>query len=613
MTTLTLILTSSAIGIVGLIALFAWALRKRWFSKFHNGFVVALMIAVGGTGLVTAVAIGLWGYEAAQRIVFQQLVASMSNIGGVVESQLDRDIRVTAKRLDHLSAGDLARIAITNPEQARAELEELQQFNHRLLQISVYDKGGHTLLRTSRTDKSEAPNTVAMDYALRAGKPFISEPYRSQSFDRYVIYLNSPVLDKAGHAMGVISLRYDLQAAAANLVGGVSFGQSGRAILVDGSGHVIAHPDPTRIGMDISSFPEYQAAEQSSQGWAVGRNSYGQPTLFIFQKVRAPSTLNGKPMVLVTDISVSEALAPIHKLALEFLCGAAAIVIFWVLFARRAAANLTRPLTDLLDLVRKVRDNDLTARSTLQGSDEFGRFADAFNGMVQGLAERDRIKQIFGRYVTTQVSERILKGDVNLGGESRNVTMLFSDIRNFTGMSESMAPAQVVEFLNGYFSEMVDAVFEHGGVLDKFIGDGMLATFGSVDDAPDPCRRAVQAAMRMKLKLAEMNAAREAQGKPPIHIGIGIHTDDVIVGNIGSRKRSEYTVIGDGVNTCSRVEAMNKDFGTTVLITQNTYEHVRDQFECRAMPETKLRGKSHSLKLFEVVKENAAVPLLAAA
>src|SRR6202023_24318 len=134
--------------------------------------------------------------------------------------------------------------------------------------------------------------------------------------------------------------------------------------------------------------------------------------------------------------------------------------------------------------------------------------------------------------------------------------------------SEAMTPAQVVEFLNEYFSEMVDAVFEHGGVLDKFIGDGMLATFGSVDDAPDPSRRAVQAAMRMKAKLAAINAARTAQGKPIIHIGIRIHTADVIVGNIGSRKRSEYTVIGDGVNTCSRVEPLNKDFGTTLLVTQ---------------------------------------------
>jgi adenylate cyclase len=150
-------------------------------------------------------------------------------------------------------------------------------------------------------------------------------------------------------------------------------------------------------------------------------------------------------------------------------------------------------------------------------------------------------------------------------------------------------------------------------VLDKFIGDGMLATFGSVDDAPDPCRRAVQAAMRMKAKLETINAARTAQGKPLIHIGIGIHTADVIVGNIGSRKRSEYTVIGDGVNTCSRVEALNKDFGTTLLITQDTYEHVSAFYECRPMPETKIRGKSQTMRLFEVIAEREIKELRTAA
>ena len=115
---------------------------------------------------------------------------------------------------------------------------------------------------------------------------------------------------------------------------------------------------------------------------------------------------------------------------------------------------------------------------------------------------------------------------------------------------------------------MVDAVFEHDGVLDKFIGDGMLAVFGSLDEEPDHARRAVRAALRMKALLAKINGERAMAGQLPIAIGIGIHTDDVIVGNIGSRKRLEYTVIGDGVNTCSRVEALNKEFGTTILITE---------------------------------------------
>ena len=179
--------------------------------------------------------------------------------------------------------------------------------------------------------------------------------------------------------------------------------------------------------------------------------------------------------------------------------------------------------------------------------------------------------------------------------------MLFSDIRDFTAMSETLPAEQIVEFLNDYFSEMVDAVFDHGGVLDKFMGDGMLCVFGSMDQTADHPRRAVMAGLRMKALQAKINGERGVAGKPPIAIGIGIHTDDVIVGNIGSRRRLEYTVIGDGVNTCQRVEAANKEFGTTILITETTFEAVAGDFECRPMPEASLRGKSKTPRLFEVV------------
>jgi adenylate cyclase len=230
-----------------------------------------------------------------------------------------------------------------------------------------------------------------------------------------------------------------------------------------------------------------------------------------------------------------------------------------------------------------------------------GQLAGALNDMVAALQERDRVKEIFGRYVTTQVSEKILQGKINLGGERRNLTMLFSDIRNFTTMSESLPPEEVVGLLNDYFTEMVDAVFEHSGILDKFIGDGLLAVFGALDEPPDHARRAVLTALRMKALLAKINGEREAAGKPPIAIGIGVHTDDVVVGNIGSRRRLEYTVVGDGVNTCARVESLNKEFGTTILITESTYAALGEEFVCREMPEAQLKGKRHAPKVFEVV------------
>ena len=179
--------------------------------------------------------------------------------------------------------------------------------------------------------------------------------------------------------------------------------------------------------------------------------------------------------------------------------------------------------------------------------------------------------------------------------------MLISDIRDFTAMSEQMEPEEVVQFLNAYFSDMVDAVFEYGGVLDKFLGDGLLAVFGSFSDGPDHAWRAVSAALRMNARLGNINDERTAAGLLPIRIGIGIHTGEVIVGNIGSQRRLEYTVIGDGVNTTSRLESLNKQFSTMILISEVTYEAVKERFECRHMPECILRGRTRPTQVYEVV------------
>jgi adenylate cyclase len=237
----------------------------------------------------------------------------------------------------------------------------------------------------------------------------------------------------------------------------------------------------------------------------------------------------------------------------------------------------------------------------VSGHDVAGRLAETLNEMAAGLEERDHVKEVFGRYIATQVSDEILKGKVNLGGESRQVTILFSDIRNFTGMSEQMTPAQVVTFLNDYFSEMVDAVFEQDGMLDKFMGDGLMAVFGVFGEGAEHQRKAVLAALRMKALLGKINGERSVAGKPPIAIGIGIHTDEVIVGNIGSRKRLEFTVVGDGVNVSSRLQALNKEFGTTILVSDTTFQALKDEFECRQMPEAALRGRSKDLKFYEVL------------
>lgn len=353
--------------------------------------------------------------------------------------------------------------------------------------------------------------------------------------------------------------------------------------------------------------PAVQQARRSGQaGLVTALNARKESRLFGYRPVDSPATLARQPWVLLTEINADEQLAPLRRLRRELALGIALVLVAGLIVARHVSRSIEEPLQTLGDFAHRIGTGDLTGRLSLSGRDVSGRLAHSLNEMAAGLEERDHVKEVFGRYIATQVSDKILSGQVNLGGESRYVTILFSDIRNFTTTAEQMTPAQVVTFLNDYFSEMVEAVFEQNGMLDKFLGDGLMAVFGVFGDATDHPRRAVLAALRMKALLAKINGERSVAGKPPIAIGIGVHSDEVIVGNIGSRRRLEFTVVGDGVNVSSRLQGLNKEFGTTILVSETTYQALQGEFECREMPEAALRGRARQLKFYEVLSAKTA-------
>ena len=193
----------------------------------------------------------------------------------------------------------------------------------------------------------------------------------------------------------------------------------------------------------------------------------------------------------------------------------------------------------------------------------------------------------------------MLRYIIKKGGELRETTILFADIRGFTGISESCAPQVVVDALNEYFERMVEIVFRYEGTLDKFIGDEMMVLFGApVAHLDDPVR-AVRAALEMQAAMAALNLGHEARGLPPFEIGIGINTGEVVAGYIGSSEALEYTVIGDPVNTGSRLCAIAKPGQT--LISEGTREKLGGQFELRELPDEQLKGKTRPTKVFELL------------
>jgi adenylate cyclase len=251
--------------------------------------------------------------------------------------------------------------------------------------------------------------------------------------------------------------------------------------------------------------------------------------------------------------------------------------------------------------LKRVEELDYVHIDPVRTGDELEDLATGFNRMVDGLKERDKLRTTFGKYMTAAVLEHLLSGKVALGGESLRVTVLFSDIRGFTTISERMNPQSLVGLLNEYFTEMVNIVMDEGGVVDKYIGDAIMAVFGAPVSKPDDAVNAVRAAVRMRGALRQLNERLASRGIPPLKTGIGIHTGDVVAGNIGSERRMEYTVIGDAVNLASRLESNTKELGVDVLISKDTYEVTKSMVDARPVREITVKGRNQPVMTYEVV------------
>ncbi|MCK6522433.1 adenylate/guanylate cyclase domain-containing protein [Myxococcota bacterium] len=259
------------------------------------------------------------------------------------------------------------------------------------------------------------------------------------------------------------------------------------------------------------------------------------------------------------------------------------------------------PAGQLESRMREVSSGRLDVRARVFGVDTFGALATHFNEMVEGLQQRERIREIFGRYVTRQVADEILSGRVPLGGQRTTATVLFADIRGFTRLSEEMDPEEVVALLNEYLGAMVTCVLDGGGVVDKYIGDAIMALFGvpvSLGTPEADAQAAVRCAVQMSEALDRLNARRVAAGGAPVELGIGVHTGEVVAGNIGIPERMEYTVIGDTVNLCARIEGLTRDLGVRVLLSKSCVEHLGDSQAVRFVETVAVKGRLQPVTVY---------------
>jgi len=265
----------------------------------------------------------------------------------------------------------------------------------------------------------------------------------------------------------------------------------------------------------------------------------------------------------------------------------------------RLKANLKEKL-----LGRALHDSEILSEKLARKQEEL-REINSQLGRAKEL-----LKQSFQRFVSPHIVEGILQNcePVNLRGERKTVTILVSDIRGFTALSEQFEPEELVSFLNTYLSEMIEVIFDNEGTLDKFMGDAILALFGAPLSLGDDALRAVRTAMAMQDKLRELNEIWKAEGKPNLEIGIGISTGEVVVGNIGSEKRMDYTVIGQDVNYATRIETLTKELSCNILVAESTYEKVKDFVLAENFGPIPIRGSNVRMNVYGIrgLKQTAA-------
>lgn len=397
------------------------------------------------------------------------------------------------------------------------------------------------------------------------GKPLVFNV--SPDFRRPVLYLSIFVGDKNNSAILVSLVKMDSILDSFKTSGITQF------FLVGNDGALIAHSDSKLIlqPTDLKDEPIVKNLLESaiSNGQTRYKGKDDQYYLGSFRRIGYAG------LGVISSTSEKKAFEEVYNIQKRNIYLMIVVVNVSILFVFFYARRLTRPILKLVDASKQIEQGNFHIDLKPESGDEIGRLTSSFVEMGKGLSDRDKMKDAFGKFVNKDIAEMVLRGEVKLGGDKRECVILFSDIRNFTSISEKIEPELVVEFLNQYFTAMVKCINENGGSVNKYIGDAIMAVWGELGHTNSDTERSILAALDMRKSLIQFNKGRGSDKKPKIFIGIGINTGEVIAGQIGSEDRLEYTVIGDTVNLASRVESLTKVFGADILITGNSYEKVK--------------------------------------
>ena len=395
-----------------------------------------------------------------------------------------------------------------------------------------------------------------------------------------------------------------------DLVKAVKIYQSGYAFLISQNGVFVTHPDtPLIMRESIFSIAEARhdpALRRLGRRMIHGGSGFVPLTDFYTGKkswlyyAPLPSTGWSLGVVFPQD----ELFADVNSLSRKTMGILLVGLVFLAVVITAIAGTITRPLRQLVRQTAVIARGDFNAALPETGAREIANLGASFNEMGRQLTDyiekRDFIRDTFGRYVTAEVVKKLLEDReaLEMGGETRELSILMSDLRGFTALTADMHPEQVITFLNRYLGKMIEVLIDYRATIDEIIGDGILAFFGAPETLEDHPARAVACALQMQAAMEEINGLNDADGLPYLQMGIAVNTGLVVVGNIGSEQRAKYSVVGSAVNFTGRMESYS--VGGQVLISADTYERVRDLVEVQGSMQVQMKGVTLPATLYDV-------------
>ena len=467
------------------------------------------------------------------------------------------------------------------------------------------------------------------DGAMMFGKLFWTNVYVFYTSKTPGVTTSVPLKDNIGRIKGVLAVDVDLMDLSIYLKSHIKVGKTGRSFIIDGQRRVVAIDDPDNLtGTPTGESKQrlYKISENSAHEIKSLRTNEefidyyrmvfhqnmippGQKTIYYkvdgIQYISRLNTVNfddGKRWLSVIVAKEDDFVGVAKRARTHNMIIGIIFTVLALLLGMFIASRIVGRLRELVIESQKVKVMQLDDNTSDSNFKEIHEVLQAFEGMKTGL-------RAFKKYVPVNLVRKLItnKTEPTLGGVPKTLTILFSDIQDFTSISEKLSPTELGNYLGDYLTIVAGEVLNSEGTVDKYIGDAVMAFWGAPNEVENQAQKACEAALRITKKLEQFHD--DHPDMPVFHTRIGIHTDNVVVGNFGCTERLNYTVIGDGVNLASRIEGINKFFGTQILISEDTKNLIGEDFECRKMGEVEVKGRSKPAIIYELVGHKSEMSL----